>query len=229
MDGTRKLRVLAIPDTHAPWASDRVINKIYKTLEQIRFDVVIQLGDLLDMYAYSKFARSHDHCTPKEEIEMGFEWSRNFWKNIHLRHPHARKIQLKGNHEDRLMKRAFERWPEAASIISRAEHSLFQFPNVETIHDSRDGLMIEDVLYIHGFLTKPGDHAKYFLQNVVHGHTHRASTMFMNIGGRKLWELDCGFAADKTQAPLIYGPTKTMIWMEGFGVIDAVGPRFIPC
>lgn len=228
MDAARKLRVLAIPDTHAPWANEKVILKIYEILEKQPFDVVIQLGDLFDMYSFSKFARSHDHCTPKEEIEMGFEWSRNFWKNIHLRNKAARKIQIKGNHDDRLIKRAFEQWPAAASIIAKAEEGLFKFKNVETIPDSRDGIMIEDVLYVHGYLTKIGDHTRHHLKNVVHGHTHRGGSIFLNLAGKTLWELDCGFAADRAKAPLMYGPTKNMVWSEGFGIIDSMGPRFVP-
>lgn len=228
MDGERKLRVLCIPDTHAPWAKESVILSVYQALEKTNYDVVIQLGDLYDLYSYSKFARSHDLCTPKEEIEQGFEWARNFWKNIHNRNPKARKIQLKGNHDDRLMKRAFERWPEAASIISRAEHSLYDFPNVETVPDSRDGLEIEGVVYLHGYLTRLGDHCKYLLKPVVHGHTHRGGAIFFKLGGKIVWELDCGFSADQDKAPLQYGPTKTTLWTEGYGEVDKDGPRFIP-
>lgn len=186
------------------------------------------MGDLYDMYAYSKFARTHDLCTPKEEIEEGFLWAQNFWKNIQKLAPAARKIQLKGNHDDRLMKRAFERWPEAASIISRAEQSLYHFKNVETIQDSRDGLEIEGVMYLHGYLTQLGAHARYFLKSVVHGHSHRGGTVFYNIGGTIIGELDCGFAADRNKVPLQYGPTKTMLWTEGYGEIDEKTLRFVP-
>lgn len=228
MEGERKLKVLCIPDAHAPWASEAVTLKIYEAISNKKYDVIIQLGDLLDLYSYSKFARSHDICTPKEEVEAGYEWSNNFWKQIHKLAPKSRKIQLKGNHDDRLMKRAFERWPEAASILMRAEHSLYKFPNVETIQDSRDPLEIEGVIYIHGYLTKIGDHAKYFLKPVVHGHTHRGGTIFLNMGGRLIWELDCGYMADQNAVPLQYGPTKNVLWTEGYGEIDSLGPRFIP-
>lgn len=228
MEGIRRLRVLCIGDTHAPWVDERALGKIYNAVQNGKHDIIIQLGDLYDMYSFSKFARSHDLCTPKEEIETGFEWARNFWKNIHKLNKRARKIQLKGNHDDRLMKRAFERWPEAASVIARAEHSLYSFPSVETIQDSRDGLEIEGVIYLHGYLSKLGDHCKYFLKPVVHGHTHRGGTVFYRMGGRMIWEMDSGFVADQNQAPLQYGPTKNMLWTVGYGEVDPAGPRFIP-
>jgi predicted phosphodiesterase len=228
MDGERKLRVLCIPDAHAPWASEPVTLKIYEAISNNKYDVIIQLGDLYDLYSYSKFAKSHDICTPKEEVEQGYEWALNFWKNIKKLSPKSRKIQLKGNHDDRLMKRAFERWPEAASILMRAEHSLYTFPGVETIHDSTDALEIEDVIYVHGYLTKIGDHARDHFKNVVHGHSHRGGTHFFKMGKKILWELDCGYMADKEAVPLQYGPTKTKLWTEGYGEVDKNGPRFIP-
>lgn len=228
MEGTRKLRVLCIGDTHSPWVNEKATLAIYECLSREPYDVIIQMGDLYDMYSFSKFARSHDICTPKEEIEQGYEWAHNFWSNINKLNKKAKKYQLKGNHDDRLMKRAFERWPEAASILTRAEHSLYDFPGVEVISDSRDGLEIEDVLYMHGYLTKLGDHARYHLRNVVHGHSHRGGTIFFNIGGKLIWELDCGFLGDRDMAPLQYGPTKNMLWTEGRGEVDASGPRFIP-
>lgn len=228
MDGERKLRVLCIPDTHAPWVKESLTLKVYNTLANNKYDVVIQLGDLYDMYSFSKFARTHDICTPKEEVEQGFEWARNFWKNVHKLAPKARKIQIKGNHCDRLMKRTFERFPEAASILMRAEHSLFDFPNVETENDSRCPVEIEGVLYTHGHYTKLGDHARYFLKPVVHGHSHRGGTIFYKLGGKIIWELDCGFMADENQVPLQYGPTKNTLWTPGYGEVDKFGPRFIP-
>jgi predicted phosphodiesterase len=224
----RKLRVLSIGDAHAPWVKEAVTLQIYEAISTKKYDVIIQMGDLYDMYAFSKFARSHDICTPKEEVEQGFEWARNFWKTIQKLSPKSRKIQIKGNHDDRLAKRVFERFPEAASILMRAEHSLFDFPNVETVHDSRDGIEIEGVLYMHGYMTKIGDHARDHFKPVVHGHSHRGGAHFFNLGNQVMWELDCGFMGDKDAVPLQYGPTKHKLWTYGYGEVDAEGPRFVP-
>lgn len=228
MDGVRKLKVLCIGDTHAPWASEACILQIYEAISKNNYDVIIQMGDLYDMYSFSKFARSHDVCTPKEEIEQGYEWAQNFWKNIYKLSPSSTKIQLKGNHDDRLMKRAFERWPEAAVFLSRAEKSLYDFAGVQIVEDSREGLELEGVIYTHGYLTKLGDHCKYFLKPVVHGHSHRGGTVFYRLGGKMIWELDTGFCADQSQIPLQYGPVKNTLWTEGYGEVDSLGPRFVP-
>lgn len=223
----RKLKVLCIPDLHAPWVEIKKLSKIYELIEQEKPDVVIQLGDALDMYSYSKFARSHDLCTPREEIEEGRNLLVNMWSRIHKMVPKARKIQLRGNHEARLEKRILERNPECWIILQEANNKLLSFPNVETIQDTRCELEIEGVVYIHGYLTQLGSHAKYLLKPVVHGHSHRGGTVFYNLGGQTIWELDCGYLADPKQIPLQYGATKTTLWTQGCGIVDKWGPRFV--
>jgi predicted phosphodiesterase len=227
MKGERKKTVLAVPDLHLPWVDWKKVNRLYDFVKEEKIDVIIQLGDLYDQFSYSKFARSHDLMTPHEEISEAREGAVNFWKTMRRLKPKSELIQLTGNHDIRLLSRAAERYPEIASFLSKISTDLYTFPNVKTIYDARDGVKIEDVLYIHGYLTQLGAHMKHFGCNVVHGHTHRAGSLFLNFMGQTLWELDCGFLADRKEAPLMYGQTKHMNWVEGFGVVDPGGPRFI--
>lgn len=75
-------KVFAIPDTHFPWCDHKALVKIYDAIENMSPDVVIQLGDVLDLYSWSRFARSLDIMTPKEELEAGLSDYRVFWKTI---------------------------------------------------------------------------------------------------------------------------------------------------
>lgn len=224
----RKLKVVAVPDLHLPWVCWKKINTVYGIIDNENPDIIIQLGDLKDRFAFSRFARSHDVMSPEEEIIEARNGAVNFWKNIHKAAPKAKKIQLLGNHCARLQRVVIEKFPEIYSIVQKADKDLFKFKNVKTIEDHRDGIEIEGVFYCHGWLTKIGDHAKYFLKPVVHGHTHRGGVFHMNAGGKSIWELDCGYLADQSQVPLQYGPTKTVLWTHGIGMIDKYGPRFIP-
>ncbi len=223
----RKLKVLCIPDAHLPWIAVKKLYSILDIIEKEKPDVIMQLGDLFDFFSFSKFARSHDICTPEEEVGEAREFAVKMWENINKLCPRARKIQLLGNHEQRLFKRALERAPEIYSLVQQAGGELFKFKNVETINDTRCEMEIEGVVYCHGYLTKLGDHARYLLKPVVHGHSHRGGTHFFNLGGKMIWELDCGYLADPFQVPLQYGPTKTTLWTHGFGIVDKLGPRFI--
>lgn len=186
------------------------------------------MGDLYDLFSFSKFARSQDIIKPHEEIDLAQEYAKNFWKTIEKISPKSKKIQLIGNHGERLYKRACERFPEIAKFISKLQDDIHTFKNVETIFDDRSGLKIEDVLYIHGYLTNLGAHMRNLGTNVVHGHTHRAGVIQELWMGKTLFELDCGYLADTDSVPLQYGPTKHIRWVRGFGVVDKLGPRFIP-
>lgn len=99
---------------------------------------------------------------------------------------------------------------------------------VEIHEDSRAEIEIDGVLYIHGWMTGIGKHAKYFNQSVVHGHTHVGGLWTQNLKKKFIFELDCGYLADPYQVPLTYRATKTTNWTKGFGFIDSWGPRFCP-
>jgi len=212
---------------HLPWTSWKNVEKVYDFIGSHPVDVIIQLGDLYDLFSYSKFARSQDEIKPHEEIDLAQESAASFWKAIHKIAPKAEKKLLIGNHGERLYKRACERWPEIAKFVAKLQADIHTFPNVETIHDGRAGVFIDDVLYIHGYLTQLGQHMRSLGANVVHGHTHRAGILIEQHMGKKLFELDCGYLADPNAVPLQYGPTKHIKWVQGFGVIDKFGPRFI--
>lgn len=221
-------RVFAIPDLHLPWTDWKAISKIYRDIDNENPDYIVQLGDAFDMFAFSKFARTHNICTPEEELEEGRQGAQRFWDNVHRAAPKAKKIQLAGNHEARIVRQCLERFPEVYSLLTRSQGDFWKFPNVQTIHDHRHELEIGGNIYCHGWLAQLGAHARYFLRNVIHGHTHRGGVLFLNLHDRVIWELDCGYLADKYQVPLQYGPTKTTLCVKGYGDIDARGPRFIP-
>ncbi len=224
----RKLKVLAIPDIHAPFHNIKAIAQVYTAIEEEKPDVIIQLGDILDRFCFSRFGRSQDIMTPEEEITEGHQFCQLFWAQIHRLAPKSRKIQLLGNHCARLQRSVIDKYPEIYSIVKNADKDFFKFPNVQTVFDNRTELEIEGVVYTHGWYTKLGDHCKYLLKPVVHGHSHRGGSMFINIGGQTIWELDCGFLADEKQRALQYGATQTTHWTLGYGIIDKHGPRFIP-
>jgi hypothetical protein len=177
---------------------------------------------------FPRFAKRPIGMTPEEELEEGVQGAGRFWANIHKAAPRAKKIQLAGNHEHRLMRSTMERFPECYSLLNRAQGDFWRFKNVQVIHDHRHELEINGVIYCHGWLTQAGAHTRQLLKSVVHGHTHRGGTVFMNLGGKTIWELDCGYLADKYQVPLQYGATKSVLWTLGYGIIDQFGPRFVP-
>lgn len=219
-------KVLCVPDLHLPWVDSDGLSAVYLAIEREKPTVVIQLGDLYDMYAHSKFPRNQDLCTPKEEICEAREGAENFWNNVKKMSASIRRIQILGNHDSRPSKRIQERYPEIAHLSGIDD--LFEFPGVESVLDTRCEFQIDGVIYTHGHFTRHGQHAAYYLKSVVHGHTHRGNVSFQKVHGKIFWELDCGHLADEGSEPLQYQATKTTKWTRGFGIVDSLGPRFIP-
>lgn len=185
------------------------------------------------MYSFSKFPRTHNILTPRQELEQGRDAIWKFWKTVHEICPKAKKYQLIGNHEERLPKRVLERLPEAEGLFSVRD--LFSHPNADLIDSS---LVLDDVLYIHGFMTRPYAHLRYFLRSVVFGHTHNAWILFEKIDklipGRTphknglLFEMSCGFMGDQSQIPLQYTQSKINKWSLGYSIIEDGIPCFVP-
>ena len=51
-------KVICVPDMHLPWVDAGALSQIYLAIERENPNVVIQLGDLYDMYSHSKFPRN---------------------------------------------------------------------------------------------------------------------------------------------------------------------------
>lgn len=220
-------RVLAIPDCHFPFHDQDALSLVYAYIEKLHPTVIVQLGDLYDMYSFSKFPRSHDIMTPKEELAEGRMAAESMWRNCRSASSKTtRLIQLFGNHDVRPMLRIQEKYPEIASLMDL--NHLWQFNDVETIVDDRCKFTIDGIIYTHGFRSKLGDHMKFLGKSVVRGHSHRAGIVFLNQWQDTLFEMECGYIADDKTEPLKYTHTQQATWIKTVGFIDEFGPRIIP-
>lgn len=75
-------KVLVVPDLHCPYTDLSSLTLLYAHIEAANPDVIIQLGDAMDMYSFSKFPRSHNVMTPKQELEQGIGMVAEFWKTV---------------------------------------------------------------------------------------------------------------------------------------------------
>jgi len=192
-----------------------------------KFDVIIQIGDLLDQYCFSNFTKKNI-MLPDREIKYGRDLAVKLWKDIRKYQRKAKLYQILGNHDIRIIKRCEEKLPSAQDLFKFTILELYRFEGVKTISDPREELIIDGICYTHGFLSKIGDHAKKFHMSCVHGHRHRGELTFFPVRNKMLFELDVGYLADVNKEPLAYQPTKTNNWTLGWGEIDEFGPRFIP-
>ena len=221
-------RILVLGDLHCPWHHRKALGWVYSLIKQLRPNVIIQVGDGVDYFSLSRFPKAANDIkmTPREEIEEAHDCLKDIWQTIRRLARGAQCYQLLGNHCDRLNLRIIDKIPELKGLI-KLEH-LFEFPGVNTIHDSRKELVIDDIVFQHGHYLVKGKHLAHNQMNTVYGHTHRAHILYVPRRNRLLWEFNVGFLADPKAKVLHYSKQTWSNWAVGVGWIDQHGPRFIP-
>lgn len=222
------LKTLCIGDTHFPFINMRVLEKIYRFAEEHRPQRIIQMGDLFDCYAHTKFPRSLNIYTPDQEEDLAVQGAADMWRILQEICPKAECIQLKGNHDIRASKRILEASPSSERAVSYWLNHIMTFDGVKLIEDSRQEFIDGDVQYIHGYRSGLGSHRDFAMMNTVCAHTHKGGTVFRRFRGQTFWELNAGFVGDAESKALGYTPQKIYDSTTGVGWLDEHGPRFIP-
>jgi hypothetical protein len=219
---------VVVGDLHFPFVHTPTLEQLYAYLETFKHEVkrVVQVGDLFDFFSFGKFPRSHNLYTPKQEVEMGHAMAVAFWKRVREIIPGVECFQILGNHDIRPIKRLIESRPELELFF--CIDPFFQFEGVTTVLDSRQELVLDEVVYHHGYRSGLGDHRDFNLMNSVVGHTHLGGVTYRQIRGRVLFELNAGYMGDPESKALSYTSQKLSKWTRGWGRIDKWGPRFIP-
>lgn len=226
--------VAAIPDTHFPWSDVDKISALYSVLEkEKKIDAIVQLGDLTDSFAFSKFPKCLE-MSPEEEMTRARGDAELMWLTIKKICKKATCYQLLGNHDLRPERKAMANAAELHGLVQRTMKEYFTFDGVQTVYDARRELILDNTVYIHGYATRLGAHLNHFQGNfnVVHGHSHRPGLIHrvyydVNGSAQIKFEMDCGYLADPTKKVLHYTPTKWNNWLAGMGFIRDGVPELI--
>lgn len=224
-------KTLILGDIHFPFHNSKAIKEVLYAIKSEKPENIVQIGDLYDQYGFSRFTRKNIELPEKELAEarsLGLE----LWNNIRSLYKSTKCYQLLGNHDIRLIKRAQERLPEAQDLVKNTILELYRFKGVTTIEDDRHILKIGRVAFHHGYLGKLGDHLRYHGSSIVVGHSHTGGSVYQQLHGKILFELNAGYLADETAEPLRYRPTTTSKWTLGYGLVThgskADSGHFIP-
>jgi hypothetical protein len=224
--------IFCVGDTHFPFVDEDALSMAYVILGDLvqknpdKTIVIIQMGDLYDMMAQASFPKSLNNYNPFEEIQKGHKMAQDMWTTLKSIAPKNVCFQLMGNHTIRPLKRIIESAPECEPFFSIDK--FVTFDGVETIKDNRQELIINDIIFIHGHKSRLGDHRDYNMANTVCGHSHTGGVSFKRFFNKVFWELNAGYLADPKSKALGYIPQKITRWTQGVGVVDHLGPRFIP-
>jgi predicted MPP superfamily phosphohydrolase len=219
--------LVAIGDTHFPFHSKRWLRWVVQTIAQIQPEYVVQVGDLHDNLFLSKYARSLDIMTPRREREEGDKWARHMWAEVRgVVKKDVKCFQIRGNHDDRDIKRILEKLPEAETLVDL--QARYTFPGVKTVTDSTEELFIGDVAVMHGYKSH-GEHARFNQCPTIVGHLHTGGVNYWRNRRGVYWELNAGFGGDVNSPVFAYRSQKAIHrWTMGLGVVDEFGPRFMP-
>jgi hypothetical protein len=220
--------IASISDIHFPFENQRVLDAFYRFIEKHQPEYVICNGDSVDNYSHTRFPRSHNVFTPREEQALARKKLEELWAEIKKACPQSKYLLMLGNHCARPLKQVLDNYPEAEDWIREALMKQFTFEGVQTVMDPREEYMIGDIMIHHGYRTGLGAHRDYTLYNAIIGHTHLGGVTFKRLRGQTLWELNSGYAGDPEAKGLTYTSQKITHWTPGFGMVHEDGPRFIP-
>ncbi len=219
-------------DVHFPFHQPVILSLAIYFFCKGKYDWIVQVGDLYDWYSAAKFPRSWNVFTPKQEKEWSRYYAEIMWGLINSRNARAEKYQLLGNHCVRPHKRLMEKAPEFEDDLIPTFNEHYTFEGVKTVYDSREELVVDDTVFMHGYYTGGGTkHAHLNIRNFVCGHTHTGGTWFMRNNGHEgghIFEANAGYVADPYAKGLGYSAQKKATkWTWGFLHVDKWGPRFI--
>lgn len=219
--------IVVIGDTHFPFVCEETLTFIYDFIDAVKPKRCVQIGDLYDLYSHGRFPRSHNVYMPNQEIELAQKQAAEMWLTIQKLSPGIECYQLRGNHDIRPLRKIQEHYPEGEIFFSIDKW--FEFDGVKDVGCFRKELILDDIVFHHGYSSRLGAHKEHNLMNTVVGHSHKGGVVYRSLSqGRVLWELNAGYCGDPESKALSYTPQKIVKWTKGFGYVDCYGPRFIP-
>lgn len=222
------VEAVVLGDVHFPFCDVRSLKAAQGLIEELKPKHVIQVGDITDQYFASRYPKKFS-LTPEEEFNLGRSYAEDMWEGIQKVSPKSKCWQLLGNHDVRFFKRIAERAPELQGIADIKGY--FSFPGVETMDSDRDILQLKlagnKVSFMHGYLSRLGDHARKLNGCVVTGHSHRPGIAYLRRGKDLIWEANAGYLGDEGASVFKYGQSNLKDWGRGVLIIDREGPRFV--
>ena len=212
-------------DTHFPFQDPASLKVIYAVLKDLKPDLIVHHGDLLDCYAISRFDKDPSHrVSLDKEIQLAAEHLATVAKIC----PKAERLLIKGNHEDRLRRLL---WSEASGplreVLSLSKvQALLNWPALLDLKgsgwrwiESRE-LLFGKMILKHGEVVRAGSGAtakaeqSRYSKSGMSGHTHRMGSYFIrDWNGQHGWfELGCTCDLNPSY---VEDPN----WQNGFAVV----------
>lgn len=211
-------KVLYVSDIHAPFHDNKAINAMIAFAKWFKPDVVIYMGDLVDFYAISHFAKDPMRAL---QLQKEIDSAVSVLTRIDTACNGAEKFFIRGNHEMRMQKFLWTRAAELSSLRGLSVERLLKLDDFG-IKYMKNGRMT-----YRGNVIKHGDLVRKFSAYTSKGefdatgmsgksaHTHRAGVYRVtNESGSYTW-MECGCLCLLNAE---YMDGKIPNWQQGFGI-----------
>lgn len=210
---------VAIGDVHIPYEDRTAIECAFSIIRSIQPDNVVLIGDIIDFYTVSKYAKDPTRInTLQEEIDQTYQ----FLSEVRDVAPKARIIYMEGNHEDRLNRFLMTKAPELYCLRFMQVARLLRLNDFKMEYN--DGHeVIGDTTFTHGHIVRK--HSAYSARamaeeygTVLFGHTHRLGMHHKRDGRGDMIAIENGCLCE-----LDPGYVKGIAdWQQGFTVITYI-------
>jgi len=211
-------RVLIVPDTHAPWHNRLAWDLMIKVAKDFKPNVIVCLGDLIDLYSVSSYNRNPNR---PRNVEYEVEIANSLLRELESLGARERYF-IAGNHEWRLERYLTERAPELFNIVKIEE--LLQLRQHEWNYTPYKGFVrLGKMVFTHD-LGKSGRYAVHSAvtdaqHSIVIGHLHRLCYLIEgDVFGQPRLSFCPGWLGDATKADYMHELRAKRDWATGFAV-----------
>lgn len=218
---------LGIPDKHIPHHEEALLDLVLRFAKKLQPQTIINLGDDLDCYPYSRFPKDPLLCLSfQEHLDRLERW----YRDLRGACPNSDIYYLAGNHERWY---TLYRWGPAqmmSGLRGLDIPSLLHLKDYGVQYCDNRMVQIAGCLYKHGthvFQASGASGLKELntsWQTGMSGHTHRLGTVYRSTDRTYSWT-ECGCLCKKE---MDYTLGTTVDWQHGLGLHEVCGDRIQP-
>ncbi len=218
--------IFVLGDMHLPYMDMRAISEVAEEIDiaKDRGDdvTVVQVGDILDQRAWSKYPKDGE----SEHAQLEWDKAEQHMVQLHKMIPEMHIIF--GNHDERVAKRAAD--AQLPRQLIKTLDTYFDFDGW-VWHTSDYPLEIDGIYFIHGDtfpIPMPQSAALRLGQSVCYGHTHQGGLAFVNTYKKRIFSMNVGWLGDERQSAFNYARKSPYKCWKGYGLIIDGTPHLIP-
>lgn len=215
---------MSIGDPHAPFIDWKVARWVAGVAREYKPDLAIVHGDTTDGYRWSRYSKNPAALCASQELSETIKALHRFHDLFDESLPF---VILRGNHDERILAKAFE--VDLPEELVKKLPEIIPFDNW-TWHKFLDPFVVDRVKYLHGHEMGGTPHQKAAAigRSVVQGHDHRGTVNYVQTVDHAVWGMSVGTIMDTASYAAEYGRKNPLRVWRGVGLIENGVPRLEP-